>query len=246
MAVLADRNPWIKAPGAEGKSADIYAQFNPDGGKEFVNYGNAITHQEHGQNVLYMDGHVAFEKQPFCGVNDDNIYTNFEGGDIRKGGYPVPNASEPAHRLDSYLVNDAEGGGAPLRKGRGCFPANTPVWVNGSMVEISKVGVSECLATSSIEKLEEHEGSFVCRDITLESGNNISVVDAHCFMLESGKWVAAQNLKNGMSLKTMNSTVVIKNIVTRTIPFVGKVYNLRISNSDRYIVGKDGVIVRDY
>ncbi|MHC4104964.1 MAG: prepilin-type N-terminal cleavage/methylation domain-containing protein [Planctomycetota bacterium] len=245
MAVAADRNPWISSPGAEGKSADILSSYVPTGGKEIINQGNAITHQEDGQNVLFMDNHVSFEKQPFCAVNDDNIYTFWNGGDIRIGGYPLPNASEPGDRLDSYLVNDAEGGAAPPPKGRGCFLADTPVWVNGSMVKISKVEVSKCLATS-LEKLEVHQGSFVCRDITLENGNSISVVDAHCFMLDSGKWVAAQNLKSGMSLKTKDSTVAIKSVVTRAMPFVGKVYNLKVSNSDQYMVGKDGVVVRDF
>ncbi len=245
MAVAADRNPWISSPGAEGKSADILASYVPTGGKEIINQGNAITHQEDGQNVLFMDNHVSFEKQPFCAVNDDNIYTFWNQGDIRIGGYPLPNASEPGDRLDSYLVNDAEGGAAPPPKGRGCFLADTPVWVNGSMVKISKVEVSKCLATS-LEKLEVHQGSYVCRDITLENGNSISVVDAHCFMLDSGKWVAAQNLESGMSLKTKDGTVAIKNVVTRAMPFVGKVYNLKVSDSDQYMVGKDGVVVRDF
>jgi prepilin-type N-terminal cleavage/methylation domain-containing protein len=246
MAVAADRNPWISSPGAEGKDAAILSSYVPTGGKEMVNQGNAITHQEDGQNVLYMDNHVSFMKEPFCGVNDDNIYTFWSPGlDVRIGSYPLPNASEPQDRLDSYLVNDAEGGAAPPPKGRGCFLADTPVWVNGAMVKISKVDVSNCLATS-LEKLEEHEGSWVCRDITLESGNSISVVDAHCFMVDSGKWVAAQNLKSGMSLKTMNGTVAIKSVVTRAMPFVGKVYNLKVSNSEKYMVGKDGVVVRDF
>ncbi|MBW7989429.1 MAG: hypothetical protein FVQ84_05340 [Planctomycetes bacterium] len=110
MAVAADRNPWMKSPGAEGKEASLLQNYQPNSGKEMVNQGNAIAHQEDGQNVLYVDSHVAFEKQPFCGINDDNIYTFWDGGDIRRGGYPVPNASEAGDRLDSYLVNDGEGG----------------------------------------------------------------------------------------------------------------------------------------
>ena len=246
MAVAADRNPWMTSPAAEGKDMALLTSYNPEGGKELVNIGNAIAHQEDGQNVLFMDSHVGFEKAPSCAINDDNIYTYWDGGDIRRGGYPMAGASEPTDRLDSFLVNDAEGGAAPPTKGRGCFLADTPVWVNGSMVKISKVEVSKCLATASLEKLEVHQGSWVCRDITLENGNSISVVDAHCFMLESGKWVAAQNLESGMSLKTMNGTVAIKSVVTRAMPFVGNVYNLKVSNSDQYNVGKDGVVVRDF
>jgi prepilin-type N-terminal cleavage/methylation domain-containing protein len=250
MAVAADRNPWMDSPASEAKDSESYGLFNPDGGKEFVNYGNAIAHQEDGQNVLFMDAHVGFEKQSFCGINDDNIYTYWDGTDIRKGGIPVAGSTEPQDRLDSFLVNDMEGG-TVAPKGRGCFLADTPVWVDGSMVKISKAvagqSIGKCLATAAnLEKLEVHQGSFECRDITLENGNSISVVEAHCFMLESGKWINAQNLEDGMSLKSLNGTVKIKSVVKRTMPFVGKVYNLKVSNSDQYMVGKDGLVVRDF
>jgi prepilin-type N-terminal cleavage/methylation domain-containing protein len=254
MAVAADRNPWIDSPAAERKDPGLLSSYNPTGGRESVNVGNAIAHQEDGQNVLFMDSHVTFEKEPFCGINDDNIYTYWDGGDPRIGGLPIPGGSEPGDRLDSFIVHDGEGGAAapPPPKGRGCFLADTPVWVNGALVQISKVTAGEtigkvsCLATASLEKLEEHQGSFECRDITLENGNRISVVDAHCFMLDSGQWVAAQNLESGMNLKSLNGTVAIKSVVTRAMPFVGKVYNLKVNNSDQYMVGKDGVVVRDF
>ena len=144
----------------------------------------------------------------------------------------------------------------PPPKGRGCFPADTPVWVNGALVQISNVvsgqmvGELHCnLATDCLEQIEtveEHEGTFECRDIVLESGNRISVVDAHCFMLDSGRWMAAQDLRSGLRLKTLSGTAGIKSVATRAVPFVGKVYNLKVKSSDRYIVGKDGIIVRDY
>ncbi len=253
MAVAADRNPWMESPAAEGKDMALLTAYNPTGGKELVMRGNAIAHQEDGQNVLFMDSHVSFEKRPFCAINDDNIYTYQDGTDVRIGGYPIACVSAPTDRLDSFLVHDPPGGGAggtaPPAKGR-CFLADTPVWVNGTLVQISQVAAGQkvgCIATSEqIEKLEVHEGSFECRDITLENGNSISVVDTHCFMLDSGKWVAAQNLESGMQLKSQNGTVAIKSVVTRTTPFVGKVYNLKISGSDEYMVGKDGVVVRDF
>ncbi len=251
MAVAADRNPWIDSPAADSK-ADIFANFIPGGGKEAVNVGNAIAHQEDGQNVLFMDSHVEFAKTSACGINDDNIYTWWDGADIQRGGLPIPGATEPRNRLDSFLVHDGEGGAAPPPKGRTCFLADTPVWVNGALVQISKVTAGQtvgkvgCVATEQIEKVEEHEGTFECRDITLESGNRISVVDAHCFMLDSGRWVAVQNLQSGMKLKSLNGTVAIKSVVTRAMPFVGKVYNLKVNNSEKYMVGKDGVVVRDF
>ncbi len=253
MAVAADRNPWIASPAAQAKQ--FPGRFMPEGGREQVKFGNAIAHQEDGQNVLFMDSHVGFEKSSYCGINDDNIYTFWQPGtDVRMGLAPIPGNSEPADRLDSYLVHDGKGGGAPTRppKGRGCFLADTPVWVDGALVQISKVTAGQtigkvgCVVTVSLEKLEEHEGTFECRDITLENGNRISVVDAHCFMLDSGRWVAAQNLQSGMKLKSLNGTIAIKSVVTRAMPFVGKVYNLKVNSSDQYMVGQDGVIVRDY
>jgi len=252
MAVAADRNPWITSPAAEGKDAGLLSSYNPTGGKEAVNVGNAIAHQEDGQNVLFMDSHVSFEKRPFCAINDDNIYTWWDGGDIRRGGLPIPGASEPQDRLDSLLVHDGEGS-EPGPKGRGCFLADTTVWVNGALVQISKVTAGQtvgkvgCLATAvQIEKLQEHQGTFECRDITLENGSHISVVDAHCFMLDSGRWLAAQDLRSGLKLKSLNGSVAIKSVVKRAVPFVGKVYNLKVKDSEQYLVGEDGVVVRDW
>ncbi len=102
MAVAADRNPWIRS--AVAKAKDI-SKFNPDGDRKAIKAGNSIPHKEDGQNVLFMDSHVSFEKYSFCGINDDNIYTYWDGPDIRRGA--IPNLkSQPAGRLDSMLVND--------------------------------------------------------------------------------------------------------------------------------------------
>lgn len=159
-----------------------------------------------------------------------------------------------AGATDVKIVLNNKGYAPP--KGRACFPGDTDVWVNGSVVSISRIACerSFCLADCSslvcpsgqIEKIQEHRGMFECRDILLENGNSISVVDSHCFMLDTGRWIAAQDLKKGLRLKTKNGSVGIKSVTIRKTPFVGKVYNLKIKDSDRYMVGKDGVIVRDY
>ena len=103
MAVAADRNPLQDSPSAAAKMWP--AIYDPDAGREAQKYGNAITHQEEGQNVLFLDCHVAFEKRPNCGINEDNIYTFWDGGDIRVGAPPTV-GSKPPHRLDSLLVHD--------------------------------------------------------------------------------------------------------------------------------------------
>ena len=144
----------------------------------------------------------------------------------------------------------------PPPKSRVCFPADTPVLVNGALMQISDVvsgqfvgefhcdPLTNCL--EQIEIVQEHEGTFECLDIVLDSGNRISVVDAHCFMLDSGRWIAAQDLRNGLQLKTFSGTIGIKSVSTRAVPLVGKVYNLKIKGIDQYFAGKDSVIVRDY
>ena len=141
--------------------------------------------------------------------------------------------------------------GTPPPKGRTCFVADTHVWVGGELVQISKVAAGQTVGnqfygSSSIERVQEHEGTFECRDIVLESGDTIGVVDAHCFMLDSGQWIAAENLKSGLRLKTQTGSVSIKNVTKRAVPYTGKVYNLKVKNSDQYMVGKDAIIVRDY
>jgi len=110
MAVAADRNPWIRSPAADFKD---YRLFKPDippwnGTVEQAKFGNAITHNGDGQNVLFMDSHVSFEKRPYCGIENDNIYTYLPQGigHPQLGEPPVPFASIPGHRKDSFLVHD--------------------------------------------------------------------------------------------------------------------------------------------
>jgi hypothetical protein len=254
MAVAADRNPYITSPMAGPKNPSL---FVPEGGREAVKAGNAHQHDYEGQNVLFLDSHVAFEKTPYCGINDDNIYTFWSGVDIRRGSPPL-GGSTPQDRTDSLLVHDGKAGSrsAPPPKGRACFLADTPVWIDGVLVPISKVAAGQAVRRSHrtipgapldrVERVQEHTGTFECRDIVLENGNRIGVVGAHCFMLASGEWIAAQNLTSGLSLRTLRHTVRIKSVTVRAVPYTGKVYNLKISNSDKYVVGKDAVIVRDF
>ncbi|MCK4885828.1 MAG: type II secretion system protein, partial [Planctomycetes bacterium] len=81
--VLADRNPYCVtsadadtaphgAPDSELVDPDwdtAETMFVDKDGK-----ANATAHQQNGQNVLFNDIHVKFEKLSNCGINDDNIY----------------------------------------------------------------------------------------------------------------------------------------------------------------------------
>ena len=106
MAVAADRNPWLD-PAADAGYRDTFS-WNGDTNQQKA--GNAIAHGNEGQNVLFLDGHVAFEKRSFCGIQDDNIYTAcVKTGEIQQGITPLSGpAAKPLHREDSLLVNEGE------------------------------------------------------------------------------------------------------------------------------------------
>ena len=118
MAVAADRNPWIESPAAAAKN---FQGFKPDlpgmgGTTEQAKYGNSVSHQEDGQQVLFMDVHVEFAKRAYCAIEDDNIYTLLPAGIgyPQLGDPPQPGpACVPGHRKDSLLVHDGAGGTVP-------------------------------------------------------------------------------------------------------------------------------------
>jgi len=138
----------------------------------------------------------------------------------------------------------------PPPKGRACFTAETDVWVNGALVPISKVALGQRICgmntLSKIQEVQEHNGTFACYDVLFESGNSISVAENHYFMAESGQWISLQELRAGTKLQTPKGSIEIISLTKRPIPYTDKVYNLKIAGSDRYLVGKDAVIVRDY
>ncbi len=115
LAVAADRNPWIRAYGLEPQ---LLSLFKPDiepwqGSAEQARRGNAMTHERDGQNVLFLDGRVTFERRSFCGVGRDNIYTislpTMERGD--PFGMTPPALARPQNECDSLLVHNPPGFG---------------------------------------------------------------------------------------------------------------------------------------
>jgi hypothetical protein len=102
------------------------------------------------------------------------------------------------------------------------------------------------LPLGRVEKIQAHEGTFVCYDVLFESGNSICVAECHYFLAASGRWVSLQQLKPGMRLQTASGAVVVASVTRRAMPYVGTVYNLVVPASHRYLVGKDAVIARDF
>ncbi len=109
-AVAADRNPFLD-PFTRSDNF-VWNNYNvgTDGIKGYQ-YGNSGAHQREGQNVLFMDFHVDFEKESFCGIDEDNIYTYWSPSapPIQQGmppqcdNYDVTN---PVNRNDSLLGNE--------------------------------------------------------------------------------------------------------------------------------------------
>lgn len=77
---------------------------------------NSEAHQREGQNVLFGDGHVDFEKRADVAMQNDNIYTVMQGGAApwtetqrRVGGAQSNVGSGDAkNKADTWLVNDDE------------------------------------------------------------------------------------------------------------------------------------------
>ena len=100
FAVAADINP-----GTAG-SGDNVVNITPSSSAKDVKQGNTNNHEKDGQNILYGDGHVAWESNPFVGVNRDNIYTRAKGDGARLD--PKVNNTDTADPFGSpYDANDS-------------------------------------------------------------------------------------------------------------------------------------------
>ena len=113
FALLAD-----KSPGVSGKDDDVVGPSFNAPPLELAK-ANSSNHRKAGQNVLYADGHVAFQSTPFCGVGQgvrrDNIFTALSPIPLTPGQRPPPESNGffgrnigPSWINDSYLV-PAEG-----------------------------------------------------------------------------------------------------------------------------------------
>ena len=74
---------------------------------------NSPNHQGAGENVLYGDGHVEFQQNPFCGTKRDNIYTISGSTDgsvtTQTGSNPTtPANTNPKWAGDSVLIPTAD------------------------------------------------------------------------------------------------------------------------------------------
>jgi prepilin-type N-terminal cleavage/methylation domain-containing protein/prepilin-type processing-associated H-X9-DG protein len=103
FAVASDMNP-----GTSGNNDNVLNVSSTDSTSN-MKRANSNNHDEDGQNVLYGDGHVELQQNPFCGVARDNIF-------YRKGavtGFSAPAATDAFKSSltgdDSVLLPPDEG-----------------------------------------------------------------------------------------------------------------------------------------
>jgi prepilin-type N-terminal cleavage/methylation domain-containing protein len=108
--VMADENPYVYG---EDKPARTSASLSNCGGGESPN-GNSLNHQEDGQNILYADSHVTFEKSPMQGIEGDNIYTR--GNSSEDGGDP-----DQCGLVGDPVMGAGRGNGANLFSSTDCL-----------------------------------------------------------------------------------------------------------------------------
>jgi prepilin-type N-terminal cleavage/methylation domain-containing protein/prepilin-type processing-associated H-X9-DG protein len=102
FAVASDMNP-----GTTGNNDNVL-NVNSTDSTSNMKRANSNNHDEDGQNVLYGDGHVEFQQNPFCGVARDNIFYR-KGADT---GFTTPGSgafASPRTSDDSVLLPPDEG-----------------------------------------------------------------------------------------------------------------------------------------
>jgi prepilin-type processing-associated H-X9-DG protein len=82
---------------------------------------NSPNHQGAGENVLYGDGHVEFQQNPFCGTKRDCVYT-VAGGNATtptttSNVSPAGGNAQPLWAGDSVLIPTAGNGSGGFQPG---------------------------------------------------------------------------------------------------------------------------------
>jgi prepilin-type N-terminal cleavage/methylation domain-containing protein/prepilin-type processing-associated H-X9-DG protein len=76
-AVASDISPGTSVPNQTASPWTLVQTTSPS---SIMRIGNSANHGQDGQNVLYGDGHVDFQNNPYCGSQRDNIFTSRSSG----------------------------------------------------------------------------------------------------------------------------------------------------------------------
>lgn len=122
--VMADKGPYY-LPDYEpawdvGASGDINLNDSPKAWRPFnsTNHGGAANGE--GQNCLYFDGHVQFQRTPAVGIDSDNIYTKMASTPWNALAFNRIHGEFP-HSADTFTGNDPYPGELALGNGGGDY-----------------------------------------------------------------------------------------------------------------------------
>jgi len=101
FAIASDINPGSPGDGDVGGNNDNVKAVTTTSSARDMKQGNSNNHDEDGQNVLYADGHVNFEQNPFVGIQRDNIFTTKSGSTAFSGGSVI---ASPFDANDTILL----------------------------------------------------------------------------------------------------------------------------------------------
>ncbi len=108
--VMADRNPYLVLIQEDKSLKDVHKYEYGNPMKE--RWGNSPNHNYEGQNVLFNDSSTRWETVPYCGINQDNIYTYAPTDSQPQIGKAPLRAYDddalPQSGYDSLLVNEGK------------------------------------------------------------------------------------------------------------------------------------------
>jgi prepilin-type N-terminal cleavage/methylation domain-containing protein/prepilin-type processing-associated H-X9-DG protein len=126
MPLSADKGPYFMAgtetPAGSGRIVDLRNDVEPPSdwasrpATEVIKYSNeewrpynSGNHNSEGQNILFVDGHVSFERKPIAGIHHDNIFTCVGDSDgytnqVKSVVGVIANLYTPLTQTDSYLI----------------------------------------------------------------------------------------------------------------------------------------------
>jgi len=111
LAVASDINPGQSGGGNVAGNGGQILNVNTGSSAKQMMQANSQNHAQAGQNVLFGDGHVEFDQNPFVGVQRDNIFTAYSiaGYNSSMGGTNLSTGSSgifasPGDGNDSILL----------------------------------------------------------------------------------------------------------------------------------------------
>jgi prepilin-type N-terminal cleavage/methylation domain-containing protein len=103
FALMADINPGSTTTGT---TANPFLGLTQNSANSSMKYGNSTNHDQDGENVLFADGHVDFDNNPFVGIQQDCIYTQSDitGTSTSGNGNNGTTVGSPSSANDSILL----------------------------------------------------------------------------------------------------------------------------------------------